>query len=135
MGVPSWLDEVIRIAAVPVGAAVPGGAIIAPGMLALANSLDKEDSAPEATRKMKERRRKQWIEFSVDLGKDIRDKIKKYPAAARDSIKAEFDKAAAADLRSLIKGDILETENRIPDDQEVNILAEAVSARAREELA
>lgn len=134
MGIPSWLDEVIRIAAVPVGAAVPGGAIIAPGMLALANQLDKEDTAPEALRKAKEGRRKKWVEFAVDLGKDTRDKLKKHPEEARSAMRRVLDEKAAADLRVVIKGDILETEGRIPGDQEVNILADAVSARAREAM-
>lgn len=131
MGFP--LAEIIRIAAAPVGLITgPAGALIAPGMLALANSLDKEDSAPEAVRKMKERRRKDWIEFAVKLEKEKLDKLKKYPDAARPAISAALGTAAGADLRAVIKGEIYETENRIPDDQEVNLLAEAVSARARE---
>lgn len=134
MGVPSWLDEVIRIAAVPVGAAVPGGAIIAPGMLALANQLDKEDSAPEALRKSKEKRRKRWVDFAVDVAKDIQQKLKKHPEAARSAMKRVLDDQAAADIRVVIKSDILETESRIPSDQEVNIIAEAVRARAREAM-
>lgn len=129
------LAEIIRIAAAPVGVlAGPAGALVAPGMLALANELDKEDTAPEATRKMKEKRRKDWIEFAVDLEKRKESKLKKYPEAAREAIGRVLGESAGADLRAVIRGEIFDTESREPSDQEVNLIAEAVSARAREKL-
>lgn len=134
MGVPAWLDEVIRIAAVPVGAVVPGGAIIAPGMVALASELDKEDSAPEALRKMRQERRENWIKYRLGVEKDNTKKLEKELAPARDSIKRAFDEAASKDLESVIRGDIHETEGRFADDDEVRLYANAVSARAREKL-
>ena len=135
MGFP--LAEIIRIAAAPVGVAVPGGALIAPGMIALANELDKEDDpgTPAAVRKMKKKRREDWIKYRVDVEKDNLKKLKKYPEAARSSIKRTLDEAAGRDLEAVIKGDIHETEGRFADDDEVRLYANAVSARVREELA
>lgn len=133
MGFP--LAEVIRIAAAPVGVlSGPIGLLGAPAMLALANSLDKEDSAPEQVRKMKEKRRKGWIEYRFDVEKDNLNLLKKYPEAARDSIKRSLDDAATRDLYAVIKGDIFETESRFAEDDELRVLAEAVGARVREKM-
>lgn len=129
--------ELIRIAAAPVGALTgPVGALGAPAMLALANSLDQEDdeSTPEATRRMKKKRREDWIKYRLDLEKDNLKKVAKRPEAARDSIKRVLDDAANRDLEAVIRGDIHETEGRFADDDEVRLYANAVSARVREKL-
>lgn len=133
MGFP--LAEIIRIAAAPVGAlAGPVGPLAAPAMLALANSLDKEESLPEQQRKMKEKRREDWIKYRIGLERDNLNKLEKYPPLARDSIKRALDEAATTDLMAVIRGDIHETEGRFADDDEVRLYANAVSARVREKL-
>lgn len=134
MGFP--LAEIIRIALAPVAAlGGPVGVIVAPSLLALANEIDKEDDdGHEATRKMKRKRRENWIKFAIELEKTKRTRIKNYPEPARATVRRQLNTSAGADLRAVIRGDIFETENRDPDEQEINLYAEAVSARAREKL-
>jgi hypothetical protein len=132
-----FLAEVIRIAAAPVaGLTGPAAPFVAPGLLALANQLDKEDEpgTPDALRKMKQKRREDWIKFAVNLEKDKKKRLEKHPEVAREAIGRVLGEAAGADLRAVIRGDIFETEGREATDQEVNLLAEAVSARVREKL-
>jgi hypothetical protein len=140
-----FLAEILRIAATPVGAVVggatgPAGALTGPlaagALNALANQIDREDdpATPEGVRKMKQRRREDWIKFALGLEKDKAKKLDKYPAPAREAIKKVLDESDAASLRAVIRGEILETEGRIAGDQEVNILAEAVAARVKEKL-
>lgn len=134
MGFP--FAEVIRIAAAPIAALTgPLGPIAAPAMIALANELDKEDTIPEQVRKMKEKRRKGWIEYRIDVERDNLKLLKKWPTEAHESIKRSLDDAATRDLAAVIKGDIFETENRFADDEEIRVLSLAVSARVREKLA
>lgn len=134
MGFP--LAEILRIAAIPIGAAVPGGQLIGPGLIALANEIDKEDEpgTPEAVRRMKRKRREDWIKYGLNLEKNKIDRLKKYPEAARPSISKTLSAANGADIRTVIKASILESEDRIPSDREVNLYAEAVAARVREKL-
>jgi hypothetical protein len=136
MGFP--LAEVLRIGATVAGAAVGGplGGVGAAALTGLANEMDKEDDpeTPKAIREMKQKRRKRWVEFATDAEKAKHNKLKRYPEAAHHDMGKVLSAAAGADLRALIKGDILETEDRIPGEQEVNIYAEAVSAAARRKL-
>jgi len=132
------LAEVLRIAATVAGAALAGpmGGVGAAALTGLANEIDKEDDpeTPKKVREMKQKRRKAWVDYCVKLEKKKLDKLKKYPEAARDAIGAVLGQADGSSLRALIKGDILETEERIAPDQEINIYAEAVSAAARGKL-
>jgi uncharacterized protein YpuA (DUF1002 family) len=136
MGFP--LAEVLRIGALGLGAAVAGpfGVAGAAALTGVANAMDKEDDpeTPEGIRKMKQKRREGWVDFATKLEKDKQQKLKKYPEAARGEIGKVVSAQCGADLRAVIKAEIFETENRVPDDQEVNLYAEAVSAKAREKL-
>lgn len=133
--------EVLRILGPGAGAAVggPWGAGVGAVIAALSDRLDEEEAkdTPEAVRKMKQKRREHWIDFCAELEKEKQRHLKAavkahgaIPVALRNSLNGR----AAAELRQVITADILETENRTPSEQEVNIFAEAVSARARQEL-
>ena len=133
MGIP--LAEVVRIGAIAADLGLPGviGNIGSAALNQLANGMDKEDDVdtPKNIREMKKKRRKEWVEYSIKLEKKKRDKLKKYPEASHSAMGEAIGKADGASLRAIIKGTILETENRIPSDQEINIYAEAVSAAVR----
>jgi hypothetical protein len=135
------LAELIRIAATATGTAFggpAGGALANLGVGALtglADELDHEDTEPEARRKMKEKRREDWIKFCVKLEREKRElyeRVQKKHGAIPEALKIATNNRAAAELRAVITGSIYETEGRIPEGQEVNLMAEFVSAIARQ---
>lgn len=137
-----FLPEVLRIMAAPVaglaGAATGGAAtpFVLAGMNGAANAMDKEDEpgTPKAEREMKKKRREDWIKFALKRAEQKRDKLKKYPKESWPAMGKAISASNGADLRAVIRGDIFETEERIAGDQEVNLLAEAVSARVSAKL-
>lgn len=133
MGFP--LAEVMRIgAAITANAGIPLGGLATAGLNAAANELDKEDDpeTPKSVREMKRKRRERWIEYGVKLEKDKRDHLKKHGDGA--AIRNTLNNRIAGDMRVVIASDILETEDRLAGEQEVNLYAEAASARARQKL-
>lgn len=134
------LGELLRIAATAAGTAFggpAGGALANLGVGALeglANELDKEDTEPEAKRKMKQARREEWIEFCVGNEKEkkkLYEAVTKKHGAIPEALRIATNNRAAFELRAVITGSIYETEGRVPGEQEVNLLAEFVSAVAR----
>ena len=132
------LAEVMRIGATVVGTAVggPAGGIAAAVLTSTANEIDKEDdpSTPAATRKMKQKRREGWIKFALKLEKEKQRAIRKAGKGLTETLRNSLNGRAASELRAVIASDIWETEERVADEQEVNLYAEAASARARQKL-
>lgn len=132
-----FIAEVMRIAAAVVpNIPMPAGGVIGAGLNAAANRIDQEDdeSTASSTRKIKQKRRETWIKFAVKLEKEKQRALAKAGDGVTEGLRTALNNRAAAELRAVITGDIWETEEREAGGQEVNLYAEAVSARARQQL-